>query len=73
MEEKIKVLTPIKAIRAKCLDCSNLQWSEVKRCPVVGCPLYPYRLGKRPKKGADGFFIEGQIEIDEILDDNEEE
>ena len=24
MDEKIKVLTPVKAIRAKCLDCSNL-------------------------------------------------
>ena len=40
---------------------------------MVGCPLYPYRLGKRPKKDADGFFIEGQIEIDEILDEDEEE
>jgi len=57
MDDKIKVLTPVKAIRAKCLDCSNLQWSEVKRCPIKSCVLYPYRLGHRPKKDADGYFI----------------
>lgn len=73
--EDIKVLTPVKAIRAKCMDCSNQQWSEVKRCPVVKCPLYPWRMGKRPKKDSDGKYIveileddeiDGQINIDEI-------
>lgn len=44
-----KVLTPVKAIRAKCLDCSCNQTKEVKECPVKNCSLYPYRLGKRPK------------------------
>lgn len=43
-----KKLTPIKAIRAKCLDCSNGSAHEVKLCPVTRCPLYPYRLGKNP-------------------------
>lgn len=42
-------LTPIKAIRAKCLDCSNGYYSEVRECPVLNCPLYPYRMGHRPK------------------------
>ena len=41
-------LTPIKAIRKKCLDCSNDQYSEVKHCPIVDCTLWPYRMGKRP-------------------------
>ena len=43
-------LTPIKAIRAKCLDCCAGQFSEVKLCPVPSCSLYPYRLGKNPNR-----------------------
>lgn len=46
-------LTPIKAIRAKCVDCSCGQLKEVRECPVTNCPLYPYRMGKRPKKDAN--------------------
>jgi len=42
--------TPIKAIRKKCLDCSNSQTKEVRLCPVVECALYPYRMGKRPSE-----------------------
>ena len=44
-------LTPIKAIRAKCLECSCGQWKEVRLCPVKNCPLYEYRNGHRPKEG----------------------
>lgn len=42
-------LTPLKAIRANCLECC-CGWSayEVKLCPIKTCPLYPYRLGKNP-------------------------
>ena len=45
----MKVLTPVKAIRAKCLDCSYGQAQEVRLCPIKKCPLYPYRMGHRPK------------------------
>lgn len=41
-------LTPIKAIRAKCLDCCCGSANEVKLCPSPSCPLYPFRLGKNP-------------------------
>lgn len=41
--------TPIKAIRAKCMDCCCYQAKEVRLCPSVNCPLYPYRMGHRPK------------------------
>lgn len=44
-----KNLTPIKSIRIKCLDCVCGQKQEVKLCPSNDCPLYPYRLGHRPK------------------------
>lgn len=41
-------MTPIKAIRAKCLDCCCGQANEVKLCPATDCSLYPFRLGKNP-------------------------
>ena len=41
-------LSPIKAIRAKCLDCCCDQTTEVRLCPCKECPLYPYRLGRDP-------------------------
>ncbi len=42
------MLTPIKAIRAKCLDCCCGSAKEVELCPIPDCPLYPYRFGKNP-------------------------
>ena len=42
-------LTPIKAIRAKCIDCCAGQPKEVRLCSIEKCPLYPYRMGHRPK------------------------
>ena len=42
------ITNPIKAIRAKCLECSNGSTAEVKECPVHRCPLYPFRFGKNP-------------------------
>lgn len=41
-------LTPIKAIRAKCRDCTCNQPIEIDRCPITDCPLYEYRYGHRP-------------------------
>ncbi len=46
MEEKRP--TPIKAIRAKCLDCCCGSSSEVKLCTCTGCALHPYREGHNP-------------------------
>ena len=42
--------TPLKAIRKKCLECSYYQPKEVRLCPCINCPMYPYRFGKRPTK-----------------------
>lgn len=44
------ILTPVKAIRAKCLDCCCGSSTEVKLCPCTGCPLYPYRTGHNPNR-----------------------
>ena len=46
-------MTPIKAIRAKCMDCCCGQAKEVRLCVCKNCPLYPYRMGHRPKPDTD--------------------
>lgn len=46
MERK---LTPLKAIRLKCIDCCCGSKTEVKLCVFDGFPLYAYRLGHIPK------------------------
>jgi hypothetical protein len=38
----------LKAIRAKCLDCSSGGPSEVADCLVKNCALYPFRMGRNP-------------------------
>ena len=43
-------LTPLQAIRKYCVDdCCVGQAKEVRLCPSVSCPLYPYRFGRKPK------------------------
>ena len=41
---------PVKAIRAKCLDCCCDQPEEVKAGPSQDCPLHPFRMGKNPSR-----------------------
>lgn len=48
MEEKNQALTPIKAIRAKCLDCCCGSPVEVAECPCADCSLYAFRYGHNP-------------------------
>ena len=43
-----KKISPLKAIKEKCMDCCYWQYSEVKNCPATKCPLHPFRLGKNP-------------------------
>lgn len=52
MEKTTDITSPMKAIRAKCLDCCCDQREEVKLCPATTCPLYPFRLGKNPNRKA---------------------
>lgn len=47
-------LTPVKAIRAYCLeDCAGTV-SSVRECARRTCRLYPYRLGKQPGRAGIG-------------------
>ena len=56
MGEKMtnKKLTPMKAIRQNCIDCSGGSKKEVRECMIVDCPLYMYRLGKNPRRKGIG-------------------
>lgn len=42
--------TPIKAIRAKCVECCCGNFAEVRECELSECPLFEYRMGHRPKE-----------------------
>ena len=39
---------PLKAIRARCLDCCCGNASEVRKCVAVDCPSWPFRMGVNP-------------------------
>lgn len=41
-------VSPLKALRLKCLDCCNDTAQEVRFCTVVNCPSWPFRMGKNP-------------------------
>lgn len=49
--KNMKILRPLLAIRAKCLDCVCWQANEVRACENKRCPLWPYRMGVRPLGG----------------------
>ena len=56
-------LRPGKAMRFKCLDCSGGSTAEVAACPVDDCPLWPFRMGRRPRYGRsiDSGAAEGRL------------
>ena len=41
-------LTPLKAMRKKCIECCGGSYKEVKLCTDQDCTLHRYRFGKRP-------------------------
>jgi len=47
----IKATTPIRSMRAFCLDCTGGDRATVRECSFTDCPLFPYRMGRRPPKG----------------------
>ena len=38
----------LKAIRAKCLDCTCGSPGEVRNCIITSCPLWPFRMAANP-------------------------
>lgn len=51
---EVKHLTPIKAIRAKCLECSGGKPSLIRKCDSEGCVLHFYRFGRNPARKGIG-------------------
>lgn len=49
MDKKTEKRTPVRAIRAMCVHCMGDNVREPRNCPSKSCPLWPYRLGKRPR------------------------
>lgn len=41
-------MSPMQAIRARCLDCCGYHEKEVALCPAVDCPSWPFRMGSDP-------------------------
>jgi hypothetical protein len=46
-----RIRSPLTAIRAKCIECSNGYRKEVEECRVTKCALHPFRMGKNPFHG----------------------
>jgi hypothetical protein len=41
-------MSPLRALRARCLDCCGQQANEVAACSAVACPSWPFRMGTDP-------------------------
>lgn len=48
--EYSKEISPLKAIRLNCLECSGGLSDAVKDCPIETCAVYPFRFGKDPSR-----------------------
>ncbi|WP_031388135.1 hypothetical protein [Desulfonatronum thiodismutans] len=48
MAKKRTLRNPLKAIRAKCLECCGGSPKEVRLCPDFSCALHPFRTGTNP-------------------------
>ena len=51
--DELKVLghqpmSPLRALRLRCIDCSGDSANEVRLCTAVQCPAWPFRMGKNP-------------------------
>ena len=44
-----KPRSPAKAIRHMCCECMGGDWRPVATCGSILCPLWPFRMGSRPK------------------------
>jgi hypothetical protein len=44
----MKIYSPLRAVRAFCLDCCCDSSKEVELCPAETCPLWLFRFGSYP-------------------------
>lgn len=62
-----EITNPVKAIRAKCLDCCCGSSNEVSLCSCDTCPLHPFRFGKNPYRTVRQMSEEQRMELAERL------
>ena len=43
-------ITPLKAIKKHCLECSGYEKKQVRECAIKDCVLFPFRLGSNPNR-----------------------
>jgi hypothetical protein len=48
VELRHQPMSPLRALRLRCLDCCCDQPSEVRKCTAVKCPSWPFRMGVNP-------------------------
>lgn len=65
-----KRITPIKAIRAKCLECCCGSSNEVKLCSIERCALWLYRTGRDPYRAKREYTDEQREKMRERLIQN---
>ena len=49
------ILSPLRSIRAACLDCASGSHKEVRYCTCTECALWPHRFGR-----GQNSFIKGE-------------
>ena len=49
-EENKMNVTPLKAIKKHCLECSGYEKKQVRECVIQNCVLYIYRQGTNPNR-----------------------
>lgn len=67
-----RVMTPLKAIRANCLNCESGSRKAIRNCNTVSCPLFAYRLGHNPARrgiggGLSNFRRNLSTQVDKLL------
>ncbi|MCW5605995.1 MAG: hypothetical protein KIT18_15750 [Burkholderiales bacterium] len=43
-----QAMSPLAALRLRCIDCCAGSPTEVRRCVSTSCPAWPFRMGKSP-------------------------
>ena len=66
-ESQVVGIPVLRAVRAKCLECSAGSPKEVDLCPVTDCSLYPFRYGKNPFRAKREMSDKQREEVKERL------
>lgn len=57
-------MTPLRAIRLRCLDCCAGDSKMVKTCPCEDCSLWVFRFGKNPNRAGKGGRKKKEVKTD---------